>query len=131
MSVEGNSSVAITAPNTVDDSESVNTAQQWKLTHRKWTLAVRNYVSTDLFRYVQFVNRDKDIEFGSGIQKIVCNACNIPVSFQLKYWVNHGSDEVMEVLRRKRQTVTTSFKSRFISEYSEVVRENQFQIALT
>jgi hypothetical protein len=76
-------------------------------------MAVRNYVSTDLFRYVQFVNCDRDIEFGSGIQKIVCKACNIPSGEQLEYWSNHGSDEVLEVLRRKRQAVATSFKSRF------------------
>ena len=115
MAVAGNSTPART-PNMVDDSESVSNSQQDKLTHRKWTMSVRNYVSTDLFRYVQFINRDGDIEIGSGIQKIVCKACNIPVQDQMKYWSNHGSDEVMEVLRRKRQTVATSFKSKFSSK---------------
>ncbi len=102
--------------NQVDD-DSVEASEQRKLTHRKWTMAVRNYVSTDLFKYVQFVNRDRDIEFGSGIQKVVCKACHIPVTEQQEYWSNHGSDEVMEVLRGKRQTVTTSFKARFVSKY--------------
>ena len=73
-------------PNTVNDRDSVNTNQQRKLTQWKWTIAVRSYVSTDLFRYVQFVNRDEDIEFGSGIQKAVCKACNIPENEQLRYW---------------------------------------------
>ena len=115
MSTEGNSTTAPT-PVTVDDINSVNSSEQEKLTHCKWTMAVRNYVSTDLFRYVQFVNRDRDIEFGSGIQKIVCKACNIPVAFQMKYWSNHGSDEVLEVLRRKRQTVSSSFRTKFCSK---------------
>jgi hypothetical protein len=99
------------------DDDSVAASEQKRLTHRKWTMAVRNYVSTDLFKYVQFINRDSDIAYGSGIQKIVCKACNIPETEDLEYWSNHGSDEVMEVLRRKRQTVATSFKARFGSKY--------------
>jgi hypothetical protein len=102
------------APNTVDN-DSLDT--QKKLTHGRWTITVRNYVSSDLFRYVQFVNCDRDIEFGSGIQKIVCKQCSIPPGDQLEYWSNYGSDEVLEVLRRKRQAIATSFKTRFGSKY--------------
>ena len=112
MVTEGNLS---NISNQVDD-DSVEASEQRKLTHWKWTMAVRNYVSTDLFKYVQFVNRDRDIQFGSGIQKVVCKACNIQGAEQQEYWSNHGSDEVMEVLRRKRQTVATSFKARFGSK---------------
>jgi hypothetical protein len=66
---------------------------------------------------VQFVNRERDIQFGSGIQKIVCKECNIPTTEQQEYWNTCGSDEVLEVLARRRQAVTTSLKARFRSKY--------------
>ncbi len=37
----------------------------------RWSHAVQDYVSVDLFRYVQFINREEDVMFGSGIQRIV------------------------------------------------------------
>jgi hypothetical protein len=97
--------------------DSMAGAEQRKDTHQKWNMAVRSYVSTSLFRYVQFVNRDRDIEWGSPIQKIVCKACNIPRAEQTEYWNNYGADAVLEVMRRKRQSVTTSMRNRFSSKY--------------
>lgn len=79
---------------------------------------MRLYVAGDLFRYVQFINRDRDIEFGSNIQKIVCKECNIPELEQREYWSACGIDEVLLVLRRKRQAVSTSMKARFGSKYN-------------
>jgi hypothetical protein len=104
-----------TTPHQVDN-DSVNTEEEKKRWHQRWTGAVRLYVGGSLFRYVQFVNRDTDIEFGSNIQKVVCTRCNIPTGDQQEYWNDCGSDEVLEVLRRKRQAVATSLKARFGSE---------------
>jgi hypothetical protein len=82
----------------------------------RWSHAVQDYVSVDLFRYVQFINREEDVMFGSGIQKIVCKACRIPENDRLEFWTNVGSDKVQEVMKRKRQTVATSFRSQFESK---------------
>jgi hypothetical protein len=60
------------------DNDSVTTESQKRLKHGRWTVAVRQHITIALFRHVQFVNRDEDIEFGSGIQKIVCKECDIP-----------------------------------------------------
>jgi hypothetical protein len=105
-----------TTPHPVDN-DSVNTDDQKKIIHKRWTQAVRQYVGGSLFRFVQFVNRDTDIDFGSSIQKAVCTQCNIPTGDQQEYWNDCGCDEVLEVLRRKRQAVATSLKARFGSEY--------------
>jgi hypothetical protein len=82
----------------------------------RWSHAVQDYVSVDLFRYVQFINREEEIMFGSGIQKVVCKACRIPERDQLEFWTNVGRDKVQEVFKRKRQTVATSFRSQFESK---------------
>jgi hypothetical protein len=114
-STQGNSNVTSVASEQQGDS--TESAAQRKKTHQKWNMAVRSYVSASLFRYVQFVNRDRDIEYGSPIQKIVCKACNIPLAEQIEYWNNYGADAVLEVMRRKRQSVTTSMRNRFSSKY--------------
>ena len=100
-----------------DDHESVSlTVEQTKMKHMRWTVAVRLYVAKDLFKYVQFVNRDIDIDYGSSIQKVVSAECNIPQGGQMEYWNECGCEEVMLVLKRKRQAVNTSIKERFRSK---------------
>ncbi len=48
------------------------------LRYNRWNHAVHDYVSVDLFRYVQFINREEEVMYGSDIQKVVCKACRIP-----------------------------------------------------
>ena len=52
----------------------------------RWSHAVQDYVSVDLFRYVQFINREEDVMFGSGIQRIVCHV-----------WQWHTKDSVQSL----------------------------------
>jgi hypothetical protein len=84
--------------------------------YERWSHAVQEYVSVDLFRYVQFINREEEIMFESDIQKVVCKACRIPEQDQLEFWSSVGRDKVQEVMKRKRQTVATSFRSQFESK---------------
>ena len=77
---------------------------------------MQDYVSVDLCRYVQFINRDEYVMFGSDVQKVVCKSCGIPVEDQLDFWTNVGSDKVQEVMKRKRQTIGTSFRIKFESK---------------
>jgi hypothetical protein len=96
------------------DAVSIKTETK-ELRYERWSHAVHDFVSVDLFRYVQFINREEEVMFGSDIQKVVCKACRIPRNDQLKFWNNTGSDKVQEVMRRKRQTVASSFRSQFES----------------
>jgi hypothetical protein len=101
----------------VVDTDSVDIAAEIKESrYVQWNHAVQNYVSVDLFRYVQFINRDEDVMFGSGIQKVVCKSCRVPENEQLEYWNTTGSEKVQEVMRRKRQTIGNSFRSQFESK---------------
>ena len=84
--------------------------------YKRWGGTVHDYVAVDLFRYVQFINREEDVMFGSSIQKVVCKACRIPEAERLDFWTSVGCDKVQEVLRRKRQSVTTSFRNQFESK---------------
>ena len=79
---------------------------------------MHDYVSVDLFRYVQFINREEEVMYGSDIQKVVCKACQIPEDDRLEFWNDTGCDKVQEVLRRKRQTVASSFRAQFESKYA-------------
>lgn len=85
--------------------------------HARWGQAVHDWcAAAELFRHVQFINREEVVMRGSGIQKIVCEECHIPENEQLDFWTNVGRDVVEEVLRRKRQTLATSFRSQFESK---------------
>jgi hypothetical protein len=97
------------------DTVSVETDTNY-LRYKRWSHTVHDYVSVDLFRYVQFINREEEVMFGSDIQnKVVCKACRIPGNGQLKFWNNVGCVKVQEVMKRKRQTVASSFRSQFES----------------
>ena len=87
-----------------------------ELRYKRWAHAVHDYVASDLFKYVQFINRDEDVMFGSDIQKVVCKTCGVPPGDQLQFWTNVGNDKVQEVMKRKRQTVTTAFRIKFESK---------------
>ena len=93
-----------------------NEGRELELRYSRWSHAVQDYVGTDLFRYVQFINKDEDVMFGSAIQKVVCTQCGVPESDRLEFWTNVGNDTVPKVLRRKRQSNTTSFRLKYESK---------------
>lgn len=96
----------------VVDADSIGSENK-EARYRRWGHTVQDYVAVDLFRYVQFITKEEDIIFGSGIQKVVCKACRIPEEERLEFWTNVGADKVQEVMKRKRQTITTAFRARF------------------
>jgi hypothetical protein len=65
------------------DTVSIETETK-DLRYERWSHAVHDYVTVDIFRYVQFINREEEVMFGSDIQKVVCKACRIPRNNQLK-----------------------------------------------
>ena len=109
-SLDGSSDPAVT----VDESTMETELKEAR--YVRWGFAVHDYAANTLFKYVQFINREEEIMFGSNIQKVVCKQCRIPENSQLEFWTNVGSDKVEEVLRRKRQTVMTSFRCQFESK---------------
>ena len=93
-----------------------NEYRETQLRHARWGIAVQDYVGTDLFKYVQFINTDEDVMYGSSIQKVVCKAVGVPEDDSLEFWTNIGNETVQKVLKRKRQSITTSFRMKFESK---------------
>jgi hypothetical protein len=83
----------------------------------RWANAISQYVYLELYKYIQFVNRDEDIEYGSNAQKLVCGYLDVPESDRLKFWTNEGEKTTLEALRRKRQTIGNAFRKKFESKY--------------
>jgi hypothetical protein len=68
------------------DADTVSIETETKdLRYERWSHAVHDYVTVDIFRYVQFINREEEVMFGSDTQKVVCKACRIPRNNQLKF----------------------------------------------
>jgi hypothetical protein len=59
------------------------------LRYERWSHTVHDYISVDLFRYVQFMNREEEeVMFGIDIQKVVYEK---PVVFQEMTNSNSGT----------------------------------------
>ena len=69
--------------------------------YQRWSLALQDYVSKDLYRYIQFVNCDEDCMCGSSLQSIVCARLRIPEEDQVDFWTNVGADKCVEILKRQ------------------------------
>jgi tetrahydromethanopterin S-methyltransferase subunit F len=53
------------------DTVSIETETNDLRYKERWSHTVLDYVSVDLFRYVQFINREEEVMFGIDIQKVV------------------------------------------------------------
>ena len=53
------------------DNDSIETGANDLRYKERWSHTVLDYVSVDLFRYVQFINREEEVMFGIDIQKVV------------------------------------------------------------
>jgi hypothetical protein len=84
---------------------------------QRWNQALSQYVYYELYKYIQFVNRDEDIQYGSELQDLVCEYLDIPETDRLRFWTNEGEKTTLEALRRKRQTISNAFRKRFESKY--------------
>jgi hypothetical protein len=83
----------------------------------RWGQSVSQYVYMELYRYIQFVNRDADIQYGSMIQQCVCQHLDIHQTDKVRFWTNVGEKTTLEALRRKRQTISNAFRKRFERKY--------------
>ncbi len=109
-------------PNNRDDADAVeaeivDTEEERKLKYERWNTVVHRHAGLELFRCVQFINRDTEIAFGSQIQKVVCKQCAIPRKEEEECWASSGREEVLMATGRRRQAVTASMKARFGSEH--------------
>ena len=41
-------------------------------------MCISEYVAKDVDKYVQFINTDEDLEYGSKLQRIICETLSIP-----------------------------------------------------
>jgi hypothetical protein len=95
---------------------------------QRWNQALSQYVYYELYKYIQFVNRDEDIQYGSELQDLVCEYLDIPETDRLRFWTNEGEKTTLEALRRKRQTISNAFRKRFESTYEFEKKEENDKI---
>ena len=87
-----------------------------------WKEAVASYVRSAIFPRKQWV-KDNEIEWGSGIQKIICKMKlgKFPTKWQ-EFWDEQGGMEVVrKTIGRRRQSSADGQKKNLQSEYSMVV----------
>ncbi len=87
-----------------------------------WKEAVASYVRSSIFPRKQWV-KDNEIEWGSGIQKIICKMTlgKFPAKWE-EFWDEQGGMEVVrKTIGRRRQSSAGGQKKNFQSEYSMVV----------
>lgn len=70
-----------------------------------------------LFRFVQFLHNEEDKKYGSTVQKQICKRNNIPEKYRFQFWETFGKDSVHTAIKRKRQTVSNAFKTKFLGEF--------------
>ena len=86
--------------------------------YNMWKVAVGDFCGRVLFQYVQFIASLEEIEYGSKVQQVVCNSLKIQDSYHKSFWDRVGMRECKEALRRKRQTITLSMKTKFQGNYN-------------
>jgi hypothetical protein len=89
----------------------------------RWAVGAVHYINFELYKYIQFVNRDEDIQYGSSLQVLVCGHLEIPEVDKLKFWNAEGERCTLEALKRKRQTIGNAFRKQFESTYANWVIE--------
>ena len=76
----------------------------------RWAVGATHYINYELYKYIQFVNRDEDIQYGSTLQILVCEHLEIPDGDRLKFWNIEGEKCTLEALKRKRQMIGNAFR---------------------
>ena len=90
-----------------------------------WKEAVASYVRSSIFPRKQWV-KDNEIEWGSGIQKIICKMTlgRFPAKWE-EFWDEQGGMEVVrKTIGRRRQSSADGQKKNFRSEYMVVLDES-------
>jgi hypothetical protein len=90
-----------------------------------WKEAVASYVRSAIFPRKQWV-KDNEIEWGSGIQKIICKMTlgRFPAKWE-EFWDEQGGMEVVrKTIGRRRQSSADGQKKNFRSEYMVVFDES-------
>ena len=83
----------------------------------RWAQGTSQYINYELYKYIQFVNRDEDIRYGSDVQQLVCDHLEIPDVDGRRFWNNVGERTTIEALKRKQQTIGNAFRKRFESKW--------------
>lgn len=82
----------------------------------QWTVSVKVNAKT-FFNGVQFITHDKDEEFGSDCQILVCDKCGIPPKHQEEYWdrPKGGKATARAIVNNRRMNVTRRMGDEFKS----------------
>jgi hypothetical protein len=84
-----------------------------KLKYDNWSVAVRRLTTNRVCSVVIFINDQTEIEYGSVLQKKICESLKIAETVVEDFWNSAGSHAVEEAIRRKRNTLTNALKNAF------------------
>jgi hypothetical protein len=88
-------------------------SQELKLRYESWSTAVRRLTTNRICSVIIFINDMTEIEYGSVLQKKVCESLKIADTMAEDFWNAAGSRAVEEAIRRKRNTLTNALKNAF------------------
>lgn len=82
----------------------------------QWTVSVKVNAKT-FFNGVQFITHDKDEEFGSDWQRLICKKCGIPDRHQEEYWnrPKGGKATARKIVNNRKMNVTRRMGEEFKS----------------
>lgn len=81
--------------------------------YENWSTAVRRLTTNRICSVVIFINDATEVEYGSVLQKKVCDSLKITETMAEDFWNAAGSHAVEEAIRRKRNTLTNALKNEF------------------
>ena len=90
------------------------TSEEFERMKKLWSRSARDFVQKNLFPFVVFVNKDEKIEYGSAIQKLVCDRGMVmDVEFQKLFWNEMGGMEVCRnAMATRRTTVCNALRDK-------------------
>jgi hypothetical protein len=91
-------------------------SEKWGEVMTRWDTYVTTVVSTKIFKYIQFVNNNDEVEYGSVFQTTVCQEVNIPDNLQAAYWTPRGMRVATTALNRRRTSAAQAMKRQFDSK---------------
>ena len=80
-----------------------------------WKTKISTLALENVYKHIIFVGIDcEENNYGGTIQKYACEELKIPDKHARSFWNEYGKDIILKSIRKKRQTINTAIKTRFM-----------------
>ena len=79
----------------------------------KWQELLVRYCHCELFKFMQFISSDTELEMGSLCQRLCCNELRVDRENVLYFWEKVGQNTIRNECRKFRQARSTNFQRKF------------------